>query len=155
MYKWANPEKYTKYYKFTFVRHPLDRLVSAYFYLMQGGKNSRDLQWAEEHIKEYSDLNDLVERWMTPTTIHKGIHFTPQVDFLKVNNEINMDFIGKYETLEEDFLKISKALGSTKPLPRTNSSIRPPHQNLLTPDNLEKVYSLYKEDFEEFNYSIS
>ena len=42
-----NSNEYSNYFKFTFVRNPWDRLVSAFFFLKKGGFNDADKKWVK------------------------------------------------------------------------------------------------------------
>src|SRR5690606_33346091 len=55
----SNPKKYEKYYKFAFVRHPVDRAVSAYNYLSKGGNEKNDII-IKQKLDKYKDFNDFV-----------------------------------------------------------------------------------------------
>lgn len=116
--------------RFSFVRHPLDRLVSAYEF-MRSSKSSR--------FREVSDctIEDFVGR------DHPCLQ--PQVWWLNAP----MRFIGKFERLEEDFLQISD-----KPLPHINKSIRGDWRNYFTPEALRRAVARYADDFLMFNYEI-
>ena len=49
-----------KYFKFAFIRNPWDRLVSTYFFLINGGLTERDKKWTQKNISAYNDFSDFV-----------------------------------------------------------------------------------------------
>ena len=68
-YERANPKKFKKYFKFTFVRNPYDRLFSAYTFLKKGGLNELDRCWAEQNLASFPDFESFVRGWVTPENI--------------------------------------------------------------------------------------
>lgn len=66
------------YFKFTVVRNPWDRLVSAYHFLKKGGMNDADREWAQSNISEYEDFESFVVNWLNKDNIWKYYHFYPQ-----------------------------------------------------------------------------
>ena len=71
-------------------------------------------------------------------------------------NDLNdLDFIGKYENLENDVSHIIQVLGikCTK-LPHRNKTIQCGYQNYYTPATEMKVAFLYRDDIKEFGYSF-
>ena len=46
-------EQLVDYFSFAFVREPLDRLVSAFFYLNAGGCNRFDAAFRDQHLSVY------------------------------------------------------------------------------------------------------
>lgn len=154
-YQWTNNKKFKSYYKFTVVRNPWDRAASAYFYLSRGGKNQNDEKWAKENLKNINSFDQFVTTWMNNESIYSWGHFVPQVDFLK--NEcgtIDIDYIGRFEQLREDFLIIQKKLNSRAELKLKNSSYKPPYRNLYTKQTRQIIHDLYREDIETFNYEF-
>jgi hypothetical protein len=71
-----------RFFKFTFVRNPWDRLVSAFLFLKKGGRNESDRRWAEEHLDSFDTFDDFVVRWVARENLGKGIHFLPQHRFI-------------------------------------------------------------------------
>ena len=71
------PQTVEKYFKFTFVRNPYDRLYSAYNFLKKGGMNAEDKQWADSNISEYNDFEDFVFNWLTKENAYGRTHFVP------------------------------------------------------------------------------
>lgn len=146
------------YFKFAFVRNPYDRLISTFAYYKGGGESERDATNSEELLGNLFDVNDFVDLFLGK---HKGTffetHLRPQHSFLvDEEKQIRMNFIGKFESLEEDYKKVAKKLRITQPLKRTNVSHKKFDLDLnlvLTDTSREKIFKFYKQDFGLFNYS--
>ncbi|MBN2374681.1 sulfotransferase family 2 domain-containing protein [bacterium] len=145
-----NPEKY---FTFTFVRNPYDRLISVY---LQKNNKSCDKELLKT-IGEYSFI-DFV-RYKLPLILEKNnfegsnLHFRPQYDFVK---EYKMDFIGRFENLESDFNYVAEKLKINK---RFNRSVNPNGNKnrrewefYYTEETKRYVRRLYYNDFEKFAY---
>lgn len=72
------PALFKSYFKFTFVRNPWDRVVSAYTFLQKGGLNNWDNEFYEREIKQYDSFKAFVQGWLTPENLFKHHHFRPQ-----------------------------------------------------------------------------
>lgn len=150
-----SPKEMEDYFKFTIVRHPLDRLVSAFHFLKKGGFDPEDAKWADEHLTPYSTFQDFVENWLTPENIWLKIHFQPQHFFLEdCWGEIDLDFVARFERLETDFRQICDRLGSRVELPHTNKSVRGHFWDYYTPQTARKVADIYRRDMELFGYVL-
>jgi len=156
-YERANPKKFKKYFKFTFVRNPYDRLFSAYSFLKKGGLNELDRNWAEQHLAAYPDFESFVHGWVTPENIWSWVHFKPQ-HFWICDSDYNLkvDFVGRFERMDEDVAIVQTRLGmSVKPLPKinvTNSFIKAPV--LCSPAMRAIVGKAYSKDIELFSYKL-
>lgn len=51
---------FERYFKFTFVRNPWDRLYSAYTFLKNGGRNQSDEAWTRSNLGGFSDFESFV-----------------------------------------------------------------------------------------------
>ena len=60
------PHLILTYFKFTFIRNPWDRLVSAYHFLRAGGYNEADRRWFARELGSYRDFDDFVRNWLRP-----------------------------------------------------------------------------------------
>ncbi len=141
-----------KYFVFAFVRHPYTRLCSSFYYLKNGGINEYDKEFSEKYLKNYIDFKSFVLEFLNEQTIYSYIHFIPQFEFL-INNKgkIELDFIGRYENLNNDFAYVVKKLKlKNVQLPHLNKTGKKDCQ--LTPEVKEKIYLLYKKDFALLNY---
>jgi len=149
-------ETFNTYYKFTFVRNPWDRLVSAYTFLKAGGLHAKDAKWAEKHLSGLDTFEDFVLNWLNSENIQKGIHLIPQSDFLKIDGQMRMDFIGRFENLQADFDIVKHRIGlPDADLPHKNKSARKDYKSYYTNDSvIEKVAEVYAEDIELLQYSF-
>lgn len=149
------PKELLSYFKFTFVRNPWDRLVSAYHFLKAGGITEADAKFFDEHLSEFYDFNEFVLEWVNEENIWLGQHFRPQVSYLEdKRKKLKPDFIGKFESIEQDYAYICNKLGVAGTLPKTNQSNRMNFRNYYTPDTIEIVRRVYKKDIEGFNYDF-
>jgi hypothetical protein len=147
------PKYFNDFYKFTVVRNPWDRLVSAFFYLNQGGKGKWDSSWVAKVGLKGISFNDFVMKWLNEKSIYSFIHFVPQVNFVCDRNGNNLvDLIIKLEFLNDGLNVLKDKTGIELTVGSANKSQRKGYHDYFTPEMVERVRELYKEDIEFFNY---
>jgi hypothetical protein len=148
--------EYERYFKFSFVRNPWDRLVSAYCFMKEGGFNEEDRRWAEANLAGYADFNAFVRGWVKEANIYKRAHFVPQYVFLRGRTDRPaVDFVGRVESFEVDFRHVQSRLGIAAPSLHLNTSTdRPPYRNFYDEVTRNIVSELYKEDIAFFGYEF-
>ena len=137
---------YPKYYKFSFVRNPYDRLISEYFWC-------RIKDVGHKFNKTFDQFLDYVEDIVKNKKFFKPIendHFIPQYSFLFFNNKLLVNNIFKYEDIETVAPLIKKRLKIKTTLQHLNKSVK--NEITLTQEQKDRIYNLYKIDFETFNY---
>mgnify|MGYP000305918383 CR=1 FL=1 len=98
--------EWKEYFNFTVVRHPLDRIVSEYYY-------SKD-KWGFESIQDFIQ--------------HPHLQGTLNAPIITINKKIAVDNILKFEDLEREWRLLLTAIGlDYVELPRENSTQRPPN----------------------------
>lgn len=150
--------EFQDYFKFTFVRNPWDRLVSAYHYLREGGFNSSDEIWAKNNLLRYKDFDDFTRNWVNRDNIYSMLHFIPQHNFVCLPNRLEpvVDYIGRLENIKNDFDYIKQRLGiSTELIHYNDSQSRvTDYKTYYTQETIEIVATAYKEDIKLFNYTF-
>lgn len=144
-------EMFERFYSFSFVRNPFSRCVSAYFYLLKGGKrNIQDLRDRQNFILKYKDFDDFVLNGLHEAA-EKQIHFLPQHKFLEHRN---LDFIGKLENIRKDFFRLSQKLKIDPLLELKNTSIKPCLNSCYSKKVFDKVAEIYEKDFNNYKYPL-
>ncbi|MFZ7145435.1 MAG: sulfotransferase family 2 domain-containing protein [Bacteroidota bacterium] len=135
---------YNEYFKFSFVRNPWDWQVSLYHFMIQNTKHPQ-----HHIIKKMKNFDEYID-WVV-----KNEH-SLQKDFLydKEGNLI-VDYIGKFENLQEDFKEICLRL-EIEPvaLPLTNKSSHSHYRDYYSNESRDKIYETFKEDIEYFHYKF-
>lgn len=141
------------HFKFSIVRNPFDWVVSWYFYRksnsIPGGKNNPNCTDGVE-FKE----------WLTnpESTAYneKGIGLSmSQLDIIQGNKKISMDFVGKYENIQQDFNTICDKIGIPRQqLPHSNKSKHKHYTEYYDEETREIVAQKYAKDIEYFGYEF-
>ncbi len=139
-------------YVFSFVRNPFDRLVSVFFYDAGDYRYYDDLETARNEFAEWVDTIDVTDH-KGNTERNKGL--IPQWWWL-VNRggrlPDKIDFIGKFENLDKDYLRVAEEINIPLKLGREKVN-KTNHEHYLfyyTPELKEKVHKMYKKDFDWF-----
>lgn len=152
------PIEFGNIFKFTIVRNPWDRLVSAYFFLHNGGFGDRDSQFYHEHLAEFENFEEFVLNWVNPENIKLWNHFRLQSDFLSISkNEVDLDYLCFFESIPKDFQAIYDAKHWTrfKNLERINDSSHDDYRLYYTEKTKKIVEQVYCEDIELFGYDFN
>lgn len=149
-YKVCDPKSYSAFFKFCFVRDPVSRFISAYNFLASGGTAVGDNEFKEEVIDRYQGINDFVDNWLDNQRMMQKEHFVPQVYFTHINGEPAVDFVGKYETIGDDFDRLRQYIPSLDDLKFVNKGR--PNNLSLNANSVEKIRRLYSEDYAAFGY---
>lgn len=144
-------EVYRSLFTFTFVRHPIDRFISAFEFLKKGGMHSIDRDFSDYFLLKSKDVNEFSRLFFEEKKIREYIHFKRQSDFLTWNGNIEVDFIGKFENLEEDFSVVCNAHGIQNNLQKLNVTQKKESID-LEQENIDRLTQYYNSDFENFNY---
>jgi len=158
VYEKANPKKFENYFKFSFVRDPMDRLYSGYCYLRRGGNMGKDLP-VSKAINKYSNFEDFIVNGLGEGWFRNNVMFLPQSFFIiKNNQDLAVDYVGKFETLEKDFNYIKSILsldGNLIHANKDNDILKEELSSAKENHNVKKiVYEIYKQDFLMFDYNI-
>ena len=90
--------------------------------------------------------------------IPNSVHYLPMLSFLTRDNKCEIDFIGRFENLLEDWKHVSNIIGAPSELGhyRKNSceGCSSNYKDYYDDDTINMVGELYKQDIEYFNYSF-
>jgi len=147
---------FRNYFKFAFVRNPWDRLYSAYKFLKAGGWNDKDRLWANDNLSQFEDFNSFVREWLNEDNIQKHAHFWPQHQFICDNDKhLLVDYLGYFETFQDDFTNIARRLGIDKEIGHHNASPGQGYHEIYAPDARDIVADVYAADIDLFGYNFA
>ena len=147
--------EFQTYFKFTFVRNPWDRLVSAYEFLRVGVGDEEYDKALSNQITGFGSFERFLG-WIKETEGCAGIHFYPQHKYVNSEDSTNaMDFVGYFETLGRDVSLVANRLGLSVNLPHINATpSRTAYQDYYTPRSIDLVGEVYQEEIELFGYDF-
>lgn len=134
-------------FKFAFVRNPWDRLVSLYHWLDDKESGPPFEDWLQSVVKA---------NYERPGTQNiQGLYQANRlVDWLRPEGIWLPDYIGKFETLNTDWITIQKILGITASLPHGNQSIHKPYAYYYNSATRRLVEKRFEEDIDLFKYTF-
>jgi hypothetical protein len=143
-------QDHRKFFKFTCVRNPWDIIVSRYFHDQKEGSK----ETASQELKHLSSLSfdDYVQirlkyNWMLDV-----------YPFVMHHNEMQMDFVIRYENYKQDSEEIYSRFGVGIPLENYNTKSRPPgthYRDLFTRrDTIDRVKNAAKTFIDLYGYEF-
>ena len=150
-----NPDE-AAFFTFTFVRNPFIRLISCYENKYHANGVHRIF---EEYLWGYMTQDEgfetFVKRVCALPYRMMDRHFRRQHDLVyDKNGNRRCEYVGHFETLEEDFAFIRKQYGLSD-LPHLNSTGTHNWMDYYTCETAELVYRTFEKDFISFGYEYS
>ena len=136
-------------FKFAFVRNPWDLQVSSYHHLR------RERPALIAHCQDFTAFLQWKLDPERAPQYHADMTATPQTDFLvDLHGNMIVDFVGRYENLESDFLTLCRRLQlPATPLPRLRkANNRRDYRDYYNDTTAELVADRYAEDIRCFGY---
>ncbi|EHM3142219.1 sulfotransferase family 2 domain-containing protein, partial [Campylobacter coli] len=150
-------DKFDSYFSFGFVRNPYDRVVSAYHYLKNDSPDPCDIKWGRLHINNLTFeefILSLQDEEFKEEILSKN-HFSFQYKYLcDKSMNILVNFIGKFEKLDNDFKKILNILRRKDSLVHINKSKHLNYRDYYNSQTYKIIREIYRDDFEIFDYDL-
>jgi len=163
-------DKWDSYFKFAFVRNPWDRAVSMYenlrsdyyrFKIHEEIEKTDKVVYTEEILKllniKFDEFSfDVFVRSIIRDKIFNNYHWDKQINVVTDDKgTLILDFIGRYENLQNDFNHICDIIGLQKfILPHYNKTNHA-HYSEYYNSELKKIIEIaYKDDIKMFGYSV-
>jgi hypothetical protein len=157
----ADPDFFARAFKFSIVRNPYDRLVSAFHYLKGQTSTKRDRAWAATMLGSSPDFAAFARRLADPgfrEQVLTWVHFQPQWYFLcDRSGRVLVDEVGRLEAFD-DFIERFNAAGHGLTLDtavRKRSSEHLGAPSYYDEETAATVAAMYARDFEVFGYPTS
>ena len=140
---------WNKLFRFTFVRNPFCRAVSSWKFGGWGKKWNCNFKEFAEHIKNQNLTNP--NEWN-----QLGWHSCLQYPHIYTDSrECLVDFIGKFENLQEDFNIVCDKIGIPhRQLPHQNKTKHKHYTEYYDDETRQIVAEKYAKDIEYFNYKF-
>lgn len=141
------------YFKFSFVRNPWDRMVS-----LKRFKKFYGISFRKGKINMGKYMKKFAQIEVDPRSESKNDKFNPikNAVYLNILNA-ELDFIGRFENLNEDFEFICKSIGDIPPLLSNDLMHQSNHKHYTEYYNDKKkqiVAEKYAKDIEYFGYEF-
>jgi hypothetical protein len=146
---------FSAYFKFTIVRNPWDRLVSALAWTDQKWARGEELTAAgfELQVRQLHALLVAARSATTPVALPQYLY--PQYLYVfDADERLLVDFVARYENLEADWRAICGKLGVDLQLPRRMKSRHRNYREYYTPETRQLVAELCAADVSLFRYEF-
>jgi hypothetical protein len=143
-------EPFNQFYKFAFVRNPWDWQVSMYHFLLKETTNPR-----YGLVKSMAGFEDYLE-WVIRTEhpYPKGATKLQKDMLADENGQLLVDFVGRFETLAEDFAHVCRVLKLEASLPHLNRSHHADYCAYYNERTRRLVADYFQADIELFGYTF-
>jgi len=134
---------YDGLFKFAFVRNPWDTAVSYYHYCVEQPSHHR-----HKLVVRLGSFTEYI-KWRADRKPHL------QADLVcDRHDNLLVDFLGHYETLEDDFRRICRRIGVPAQLSRLNTSRHRDYRSYYNDSTIELVATRWRRDIDLFGYTF-
>jgi hypothetical protein len=134
---------YDRFFKFAFVRNPWDWQVSLYHYMMTNPRHPD-----HSFIQSLSGFDQYIE-WRISQSLRL------QKDFVTDDRgNVIVDYIGKYESLAENFSEVCRLLNVDASLPHLMKSNHEDYRTYYNATTRNLVAQCYEQDIQLFGYEF-
>lgn len=150
--EFVSPHVWATYYKFAMVRNPWDYVVSMYHFLREAATDEKGFL-----TRGHPDLAFLVRQC---STFEEWVRLMPMLEldmtsyFSDDDGNVIVDYIARYEDLDQEFARLCDRLGIVANLPRLNTSSRGIYRDYYTTETKALVARHFSRDIERFDYSF-
>lgn len=156
---------FDEYFKFTVVRNPWDRFVSAFHYLNNddGGMGVWDKEFRDLYLHDCKDFKSFIDKMIGSDSfrckVMKWTHFIPQYQFLTIDGLMSLshfNYVCRFESIDSDFDILKSMLAKDDAtLGVVNRSNHKHYQDYFTePYMIDFVRDLYREDIKLLEYEF-
>jgi len=142
---------WNEYFSFGIVRNPWARIVSKYEFWKQTANNEKKSNFWDfckrvtDQCGTFSELLSSKYPYNQPS----------QSDFIYESANLLVNFVGRYENLEQDFDKICERIGVPRmQLPVLHKTYHNPYCDYYTDKTQKIIAEKYAEDIENFKYKF-
>ena len=138
-----------EFFKFAFVRNPYTRFASGVV-----GHIRSNMPPEFQEIKEDKDWRDRFTDYLLKhfDEYKNESVLRTQFSFVSLRDELSMNFIGKFESISQDWKRVCQLLEESFELPKLNES-KYEYEWMLVPEIKKFVADAYAVDFQTFGYS--
>ena len=145
------------HFKFTIIRNPWDRVLSWYLF----SKQLRNITNKEQRLYKVP-FDEWVEagihtHWETSNVKFNGNHPLNLYEYITQNDQIIVDFVGRYERLHKDFNKICRRINAPQcNLPHVYKTRKASdsHRKYYNDTTKKIVAKKFERDIELFKYTF-
>lgn len=150
--------EFQSFYKFSFVRNPWDRLVSAYYFMRDREALVSHRDFGGRPFESFPNFRSFVLDYISESDLSHHVVVKPQYTFICQSNAEapGFDFIGRYENIAEDYSRVCQRLGTQHTIRDTNRGQSRPrdYRSEYDDEMVEIVGRAYARDIEIFQYSF-
>jgi len=155
---YASKEQWNNYFKFAIVRNPFDKIVSSYNWICRRIKpcDLRDRLMFKDFVFRKGVFEKMFNLDETDLRLNNYHQIRPSVEYLFENNNLLIDYVGKFENLDDEWDFICEKLGTKIKIPHRNKHSRDykHYRDYYDDETKEFILKTYKKDLETFGYEF-
>lgn len=148
VHQYIDIDYFNKAIKFCIIRNPYNKVYSAWWYLRK--------RYPSKNVNDFVK-NILTEEFIYSRQFKRGdahVHHRPQYTFVYSEGVKNVDYIMRFENLNDDITNFNKQFNFNIPLYGTDKCKSDKYKHYFNRESIQKINRLYEKDFLYFNYTM-